>query len=50
MFFSYPKCVGLPNDLTDMVVIEGKDLRYKLTGQEYKCIINALEFNGFTRT
>ena len=34
-----------------MVPLEGSpELKYRLTGHEYKCIINALEHNGFTRT
>lgn len=31
-------------------VLEKVNLKYKIAGSQYKCIVNSLQFNGFTKT
>jgi hypothetical protein len=49
VFFQYPEVCGITNNGGDCRVfpLQGRELRYKINGWQYKCIINSVEFNGF---
>lgn len=51
VFFKYPKCCHLEETETDRVYpIENAKMFYKISGSEYKCIVNSLECNGFRKS
>ena len=51
IFFKYPKCCHIEQGESDRVYpVENAKLNYKISGSEYKCIVNALEFNGFRKS
>lgn len=55
IFFKYPQCCEIDNaknESTYQVRIQRVpkiDLRYRIYGSEYRCILNAFEYNGYGR-
>lgn len=51
LFFHYPKCCGMESKYLERVYnLEKANLTYKIAGSEYRCIVNSLELNGFTKS
>lgn len=51
VFFHYPKCCDMETIYQDRVfVLDKANLKYKIAGSQYRCIVNSLQFNGFTKT
>ncbi len=43
IFFKYPKCCGIEQTVNERVYCNQKiQLYYKISGSEYKCIVNSL--------
>ena len=50
VFFRYPKCCAIEQVQSERVYsLEKAQLYYKISGSEYKCIVNSLEFNGIQK-